>query len=148
MVEQILSIKQVVAEKTDFPIKKISNVMAIASHMMKEIGDSTQENLVLLCMDTKNVITSYSVVHIGSLNQSIAHPRDIFQRAVLSNAARIMLVHNHPSNNCTPSKNDIGFTERIEECGKIMGIELLDHIIVGTSNYYSFREEERLKLVS
>ena len=122
--------------------------MDIANRMMKEIGDLTQENLVLLCLDTKNCINSYSVVHIGTLNQSIAHPRDIFQRAFLSNAARILLVHNHPSNNCVPSADDIDFTERIEECGRIVGIELLDHIIVGTSNYYSFREEQRLKLVS
>lgn len=148
MVEQILSIKQVIAEKSDFPIKKISNCTDIASYMMKEIGSLTQENLVLLCLDTKNFVTSYSVVNIGTLNQSVAHPRDIFQRALLSNAARIVLLHNHPSNNCMPSINDIDFTRRIEECSAIMAIELLDHIIVGTSNYYSFREEKRLKLVS
>lgn len=76
---------------------------------------------------------------------SIAHPREIFREAVRISAARVALGHNHPSGNPTPSQNDLDFTERVRECGAMMGIELLDHIIVGETKYFSLREENYLK---
>ena len=81
------------------------------------------------------------MVHRGSLNQSIAHPRDIFQRALLSNAARIIVGHNHPSGNPQPSENDCLFTSRLKEGAELLGMPLLDHLIVGRDAYYSFCEE-------
>ncbi|NMP59555.1 hypothetical protein HI921_13995 [Enterococcus mundtii] len=75
------------------------------------------------------------------------HPRDIFQRALLSNACRILIAHNHPSNKPNPSKEDDIVTENIESCGKMLNIELLDHIIVGQNTYYSYRENNRIGAV-
>lgn len=99
-----------------------------------------REHLVLLTLDTKNCINSISTVSIGSLNSSIVHPREVFKIAILSNSANIILVHNHPSGDTTPSKDDITITNRIKECGEILGIKLLDHLIIG-DNYTSFKEK-------
>lgn len=77
---------------------------------------------------------------MGSLSASIAHPREIFKAAILNNAASIIIAHNHPSGIVTPSEEDIKLTQRVAECGEIMGIELLDHLIVGwQEGYYSFK---------
>ena len=81
-------------------------------------------------MNTKNEPTNITVVSVGSLNKAIVHPREVFKTAILSNAASIMAFHNHPSGDPNPSKEDINITLRLKECGKIMGIELLDHIII------------------
>lgn len=100
-----------------------------------------REHLVLLTLDTKNVITSITTISIGSLNTSIVHPREVFKTAILSNAASIILAHNHPSGDSTPSKEDINITDRIKESSKILGIDLLDHLIIGDDNYISLKEK-------
>lgn len=100
-----------------------------------------REYLVLLTLDTKNCINSITTVSIGSLNTSIVHPREVFKTAILSNASSIILAHNHPSGDVIPSKEDINITHRIKECGKILGIELLDHLIIGDDNYSSLKEK-------
>lgn len=103
--------------------------------------DSDREKLILVCLDNKNQPTSINTVSVGSLNSSIVHPREVFKVAILSNSANIIVYHNHPSGDVTPSKEDINITERLKEAGKILGIELIDHIIVGSnSSYYSFNE--------
>lgn len=102
-----------------------------------------RENLGIICLNTKNNILNITVVTIGSLNSSIIHPREVFKTAILSNAASIIMFHNHPSGNTTPSKEDVSATMRIKESGKILGIELLDSVIVGESledGHYSFKE--------
>lgn len=104
--------------------------------------DSDREKLILVCLDNKNQPTSINTVSVGSLNSSIVHPREVFKVAILSNSANIIVYHNHPSGDVTPSKEDINITERLKEAGKILGIELIDHIIVGSnSSYYSFKEK-------
>ena len=90
-------------------------------------------------LDGKNRIICIDLVSIGSLNQSIVHPREVFKTACLSNAAAIILVHQHPTGDPTPSSEDIAITRRMKEAGEIMGIKILDHIIVGES-YMSFVE--------
>ena len=97
--------------------------------------------MVLLTLDVKNVVTSISTVSIGSINTSVVHPREVFKTAILSNAASIILAHNHPSGDVTPSKQDINITHRINECGKILGIDLLDHLIIGDDTYTSLKEK-------
>jgi len=96
-------------------------------------------------LDTKSQPIAIHVVSVGSLNSSIIHPREIFKVAVLSNAASMILYHNHPSGDPTPSMEDYSATERIQECGKLMGIDVLDHIIVGDEVYYSMREKGDMK---
>jgi DNA repair protein RadC len=80
------------------------------------------------------------LVSIGSLNQSIVHPREVFKTACLSNAAALILIHQHPTGDPTPSSEDIAITRRLKESGKILGIKVLDHIIVGDDEYMSFVE--------
>lgn len=134
---------QMLREKT-FPYQtnKITSPDSAANLLKEFIGNSDRENLVLLCLDTKNQITALHTVAIGSLNSAIVHPREIFKVAVLSNAASIILAHNHPSSDPTPSREDIEVTKRIKEASLIMGVELLDHVIVGpNSEYCSLREK-------
>lgn len=140
---EVVRLKQVVCESS-LPILTVGSSFQLGQWLEDEIGNESQEVLVLVCLNTKNKIISYSVVARGALNQSIAHPRDIFQRALLSNSARIIVAHNHPSGVLEPSKNDITFTERVKNAGEILGIELLDHLIVSENSYYSFREENML----
>ena len=90
-----------------------------------------------LHLDGKNRIIALDMVSIGSLNQSIVHPRELFKTALLSSAAAIIMVHNHPTGDPTPSREDIDITRRIKEAGEILGVKLLDHIIIGSS-YLSF----------
>lgn len=116
----------------------------IGEQLMIRLKDLRQEHLIALYLNTKNDIIKQKTVFIGSLNQSIAHPREIYQEAVKCSAARIVLAHNHPSGNPQPSKQDRLLTKRVQECGEIIGIDLLDHIIVGHEGYISFREENLL----
>jgi DNA repair protein RadC len=104
--------------------------------LMKE----TKEMFITLHLDGKNRIICMDLVSIGTLNQSIVHPRSVFQTACLSNAAAILCVHQHPTGDPSPSSEDISITRRLKEAGEIMGIRLLDHIIVGDGEYLSFVE--------
>ena len=90
--------------------------------------------------NTKNQINAIHRVFTGSLNASVAHPREIFRSAILNNGARIILYHNHPSSDLTPSEADLGFTRRMTEAGEVLGIELLDHFIVSERSWLSFKE--------
>ncbi len=84
-----------------------------------------------MTLNTKNNITGINVVSIGSLNSSLVHPREVFKAAILGNAAAIILAHNHPSGDPSPSPEDLEITRRLVEAGKILGIEVLDHVIIG-----------------
>ena len=95
---------------------------------------------VVLVLSTKNEPTVLQVVHIGSLNASIVHPREVLKPAILSNAASILIAHNHPSNDTTPSKEDIEVTKRLLEAGNIVGIDVLDHLILGEDGFRSLKE--------
>lgn len=103
--------------------------------------ETDREQLLVCCLDTKNQPLNLHVVSIGSLNASIVHPREVFKAAILSNAASIILYHNHPSGDPFPSAEDLSATERIRDCGKLMGIDLLDHLILGENTFYSMREK-------
>lgn len=124
--------------------KKISSPKDVYELMKDYLKGADREYLVLLSLDMKNNINSINTVSIGSLNSSIVHPREIFKTAILSNAASIILIHNHPSGDTTPSKEDINITYRIKESGKMLGIELLDHVILGDNSYSSLKEKSIL----
>ena len=104
------------------------------------LGDVDREHFIVLCMDTKNQPTCIQTVHIGSLNASIVHPREVLKPAILSNAASILIAHNHPSNDITPSKEDIEVTKRLMDAGDIVGIDVLDHLILGEDDFCSLKE--------
>lgn len=105
------------------------------------LEDKDREHFIVASLDTKNQPVSINVCHIGSLNASIVHPREVMKAAVLGNAASIIVGHNHPSGLTDCSKEDIEVTKRLVEAGKIMGIELLDHIIVGDNSFSSLKEK-------
>jgi DNA repair protein RadC len=104
------------------------------------IGDSDRESGVVICLDSKNRPTSVQIVSTGSINSSIMHPREVFKCAVLSNSTSIIIGHNHPSGDLTPSSDDIEITKKLLEAGRILGIRLQDHLIVSPSKYRSLRE--------
>jgi len=139
---QIVSIKMVKEKNLEYGNTQISSPKDCANIFKKFIGDYDREALVVATLDTKNKITSLTVGSLGSLNTSIVHPREIFKTAILGNAATIIVGHNHPSGSIEPSKEDISITTRLKECGKILGIELLDHVIIGEyDKYLSFKEK-------
>lgn len=139
-VTEIVRIKQITTE-IELPFKKVSSSFGVAQWLQDEIGNETQEVLALFCLNTKNEVVCYSQVFRGTNYSSVAHPRDIYQRAILSNATHILIAHNHPSGHTEPSENDKIFTEKLNRAGEYIGIDLLDHIIVSTKSYYSFRED-------
>ena len=103
-----------------------------------------REHFIVLLLDRKNKVIGIDPVSIGSLTASIAHPREVFKAAILANTAAIVLGHNHPSGDPQPSKEDRAITTRLVEGGKLLGIEVLDHVIIGDGQHYSFADEGAL----
>ncbi|WP_445490127.1 RadC family protein [Niallia sp. 03133] len=112
-----------------------------AKYMMNEMRFLTQEHFVCLYLNTKNQVMHKQTVFIGSLNASIVHPREVYKEAFRRSAASIVCLHNHPSGDPAPSREDIEVTKRLVECGKIIGIDLLDHIIIGENKFVSLKEK-------
>ncbi|MCS1383743.1 JAB domain-containing protein [Lysinibacillus sphaericus] len=112
-----------------------------AAYLMPDMTSLSQEHFVVLFLNVKNQIMHKQTIFIGSLNASIVHPREIFREAVKRSAASIICAHNHPSGIPTPSPEDIEVTKRIQEAGYIIGIELLDHIIIGDHQFISLKEK-------
>jgi DNA repair protein RadC len=106
------------------------------------IGDEDREVFFVMCLNTKNRVVAVHRCHVGGLNASLVMPREVFKSAILNNCASIIVSHQHPSQDVTPSREDISVTERLVEAGKILGIEVLDHLIVNASaDYYSLKEK-------
>ena len=120
---------------------KISSPNDAAMLVMEEMRYLQKEHFKIMLLDTKNNVKKISEISVGSLNGSIVHPREVFKEAVINSCSSIILAHNHPSGECEPSHEDIVLTNRLDECGKIMGIRVLDHIIIGDGIYFSFKEE-------
>ena len=112
-----------------------------ASYLMPDMTSLKQEHFVVLFLNVKNQVLHKQTIFIGSLNASIVHPREIFREAVKRSAASIICAHNHPSGNPSPSSEDIEVTKRLIESGLIMGIELLDHVIIGDHQFISLKEK-------
>ena len=104
--------------------------------------DVDREHFVMIALDTKNKIIGFHVVSIGTLNETLTHPREIFKAAFMMNAARIILAHNHPSGDPTPSDLDIAITKRLCTAGRLLDVPVLDHIIVGEHRSVSFADPE------
>ncbi|WP_325167419.1 RadC family protein [Lederbergia citri] len=112
-----------------------------ANYVMNDMRFLTQEHFVALYLNTKNQVIHRQTIFIGSLNASIVHPREVFKEAIRRSAASIICLHNHPSGDPSPSREDIEVTKRLVECGKMVGIELLDHLIIGDKKYVSMKEK-------
>ncbi|MFE7063078.1 DNA repair protein RadC [Sutcliffiella sp. NPDC057660] len=112
-----------------------------ANYVMEDMRFLTQEHFVCLYLNTKNQVLHQQTIFIGSLNASIVHPREVFKEAFRRSAASFICLHNHPSGDPSPSREDIDVTKRLNECGKLIGIELLDHLIIGDQKFISLKEK-------
>lgn len=112
-----------------------------ANYLMEDMRNLNQEHFVALYLNTKNEIIKRKTIFIGSLNASIVHPRELFREAVKCGCASIIVSHNHPSGTPVPSSEDISVTKRLSETGKIVGIEVLDHLVIGDKKYVSLKEK-------
>lgn len=127
--------------KTQNKTISINSPSDIANMLMHEMRDLNQEILKVIVLNTKNNIIRVKDVFKGTLNTSIVHPREIYSEALKSGGASIIICHNHPSGDPTPSKEDINITKRIIECGTILGIKLLDHLVIGDNKFVSLKEK-------
>ncbi|UJF15961.1 JAB domain-containing protein [Jeotgalibaca sp. MA1X17-3] len=139
----VIQLKQEIVQEVPIKIDDITmSSTSVAADFAREfIGGSDREVVIVIGLSTKSKINFISTIAIGSLNAATVTPRETFKCAIISNCARIIIAHNHPSYDTTPSQSDIQFTKRIEEAGDLVGIELLDHIIVSPTNYFSFRAD-------
>ncbi len=112
----------------------------VASYYQPRMKDLKKETFRCALLDTKNKIIRDEVVSIGSLTASIVHPRDTYKAAVRESAAAVIFIHNHPSGDIKPSQEDILLTRRLVQAGEVLGIQVLDHIIIGDGSHFSFRD--------
>ena len=139
--------KRVVLEKevtTNCPglayaIRSPEDAVNVGKEYMR-IHEEPEEYMYMICMNTKNRIIGVFEISHGTVNASLVTPREVFQKALLANAVGIILLHNHPSGDSTPSNSDVDITKRLVEAGKIIGIDVLDHIIIG-DRYSSLKEK-------
>ena len=128
---------------------KVDSPEVVCQLMAHDYRGLTRESLRVLLLDTKYQLLRIEEISLGSLNESIAHPREIFRAAIVHSAYAIIMTHNHPSGDPTPSRADHQLTKRVAEVGQMLGIEVADHIIIGgmhadEPSYYSFKEEEKI----
>lgn len=140
---EVVRIKQEIREENiPFALHTIISPEDAVKLAASYIADEDREIVLVMMLDTKNKVIGLHKAHIGSLNASVVHPREIFKCAILNNAASIIVSHQHPSGDPTESKQDIEMTKRLLECGLILGIPLLDHVIVSyTGKYVSLKEK-------
>lgn len=112
-----------------------------AQLVLRELSLADKEHFMIIMLNTKHKVIAKKVVSIGHLNASLVHPREMFKEAIRRSSAALILVHNHPSGDLTPSREDLATTQRLYEGGKILGIDVIDHIIIGDNRYFSFREQ-------
>ena len=124
----------------DRVINRPGKVENVARKFLR-MHEHTEEHLYMICMNTKLVMTSVFELSRGNVNSSIFSVREMFQKALLANAVNIILLHNHPSGDCSPSREDVVVTERAVEAGKLIGVDVIDHMIIGRSSYCSLKEK-------
>jgi DNA repair protein RadC len=116
----------------------------VASLLMEKMRFLDREHFQVMTLNTKNQVLGIKTAFIGSLNSSIVHPREIFKEAIKRSAAALILVHNHPSGDPSPSPEDLDVTRRLQEAGRLLGIEILDHVIIGDRKFYSLKQQGKM----
>jgi DNA repair protein RadC len=122
------------------PKFKINSPEDVYRRLYPAMRESKKEHFMELCLDTKNQVIREDTISIGSLNANIVHPREVFRTALIESAAHIIVAHNHPSGDPTPSREDIDITKKLVETGNIMGINVIDHVIIGDGRHFSMKE--------
>ena len=107
---------------------------------MESLRYQYKEIFKVVLLNTKNEIITDVDISMGTLNSSLVHPREVFREAIRRSSNKIILLHNHPSGNAEPSNEDKNITNRLKQCGELIGIEVIDHIIIGDGSYFSFKE--------
>jgi DNA repair protein RadC len=111
-----------------------------AGLVIEDMKHLDREHFAVILLDSKNAVISVEKVSVGTVNSSIVHPREVLKPALEKSATSIILVHNHPTGNVSPSREDVMITRRFEKCGRILGIDVIDHLIIGDGNYRSMKE--------
>jgi DNA repair protein RadC len=124
-----------------FSDKQITSPADVAEIFIPILKDELKENFILVCLNSANKIIKYEIISVGNLNSSVVHPREVFKPAIENSSANVILIHNHPSGNPSPSNEDIAITKKLVETGKILDIPVFDHIIIANNNYTSFVEK-------
>ena len=122
-------------------ITKPQDIFEIARNYL---ANADREHFVVMMLSTKNQIIGINTVAIGDLNKCLVHPREVFKPAIIANSASVILLHNHPSGDPTPSREDLEMTKRLKNAGEILGIKVLDHVILGDECYVSLKERGEL----
>ena len=135
-----------VLQKKSILYQKFTDAYQVASYYQDKIGHFKQEYFICIYLDVSKKLIHEKVLFIGTLNRSLVHPREVFKEAYQVSASSIICVHNHPSGEVLPSKEDVLFTSQLVKVGKMLGIEIVDHIIIGEDKYYSFFENNRIAL--
>ena len=145
-IEEDNSIMLVKEKGVNYDVGSLDNAKSIVNMMndVTELNKKAEEHIYLIGVNTKNKVVGIFLISKGTVNQSLASPREIFIRLLLVGAVHFMVCHNHPSKDCTPSREDMVLTRRLKEAGLLLNIPLVDHIIVGGNWYYSFNEQENL----
>jgi DNA repair protein RadC len=128
----------------DKKLKKITSALDIYELFKPLIIGLKQEKLFAVFLNTKNEIITYETIFVGTQNKSITHPREIFNRAIKNSAMKIIILHNHPTNDTTPSTDDTEFTGQMKQIGDLLKIPIIDHIIIGENNYFSYFDHHML----
>ncbi|KJR48416.1 DNA repair protein RadC [Desulfosporosinus sp. I2] len=142
----VVSIQLVKEKSLAYGSKQINSPKDAALIAGEFLVGADREHFVVLCMDTKHNVNALNTVSVGTLNSSLVHPREVFKAAVLANSNSIILIHNHPSGDPTPSREDLEITKRLVEAGSILGIEVMDHVVIGDNgNYVSLKERGEIQ---
>jgi len=126
------------------PVKKISSAKDVFDYFHERLKDEKQENFYVLILNGQNHIIKEELISKGVLDSAILQPREVFKPAIKNSASKLILVHNHPSGNSNPSREDLEITRRLIEAGKLIDIKILDHVIIGDGKWWSWIEDERI----
>lgn len=141
MVQAAIELGRRTFRDSAFTREKINETHILPNLVMNDMRYLTEEEFRIAILNTKKELEYLELISIGSVDKTIVEPRDVFQKALRRNAHTIILLHNHPSGDPRPSIQDINITERLKDAGKLIGIEVIDHVIIGDGVYYSFLEE-------
>ena len=119
----------------------LDSAEAVFNYLQKSIGREKKEHFILLCLDSRHNLINISEISVGTINASIVHPREVFQTAIKNLATQVILAHNHPSGDPEPSTQDVAITARLCEASRILGIELLDHVVVTSDKFVSLKDK-------
>lgn len=119
----------------------------VAKFLNEFIGPSDREHFVMVALNARGRVVAVNEISVGTVTASLAHPREIFKAAILSNASAIIIAHNHPSNEVDPSEEDLRLTQRVKQAGEIMGISIVDHYVLGAEEFYSIDKRSKYQYV-